>query len=216
MNAGTIAMLAAAALLTLPADSQQRPSVAPAVYTSMDSSFRFSYPSDFQVCTAGKMDPCRLRFYIPPCEEDATICVVYPQKQVEGTNFGAAAFQVREIATPGESMTSAACVIPPTKTVRAGEPSPWPDFSIPAQHPDETIGGVVFVHGITGGVAMSHSNSVDLYRAFHRQTCYELSLTESQVNPNVFDPPIKTLTPAAQKDMDESLSEILHSFRFLK
>ena len=63
---------------------------------------------------------------------------------------------------------------------------------------------------------MSHASSVDLYHAFHAQKCYELSLSESGTNPNVSDPPIKMLMPAQQKDMDESLSQILRSFRFLE
>ena len=62
-------------------------------------------------------------------------------------------------------------------------------------HPAETISGVLFVHGTTDEAALSHSSSVDLYRAFHGGTCFELSLTESETNPDVSDPPMKTLTP---------------------
>ena len=218
MNAGTwrmIAMLAAAAVLALPTHSQRRPSVHPTVFTSTDGTFQFSHPSEFQVCTAGKMEPCIIQSYIPPCEEDAIVCVVYPARQFEGTSFGAAAFQVREIHTEREAMTPDVCVTPYTKRSGAGGVSPWPEFLISAQHPEEIIGGVLFVHGITGEAAMSHSSSVDLYRAFHRQNCYELSLSESGTNPDVTDPPMKTLTDAAQRDVDESLSQILHSFRFL-
>ena len=63
---------------------------------------------------------------------------------------------------------------------------------------------------------MSHSESEDLYRAFHHMKCYELSLNESETSPGVFDPPAKTLTRAQRKEMDKSLSQVLHSFRFLK
>jgi len=102
-------------------------------------------------------------------------------------------------------MTPDVCVTPyPTKS--SVGVSEWPEFLISARHPAEIIGGVLFVHGVAGEAAMSHSSSVDLYHAFHRQKCYELSLSESGTNPNVSDPPIKTLTPAQQKDVDERAS----------
>jgi hypothetical protein len=150
--------------------------------------------------------------YIPPCEDDAVVCVVYPAREFEGTSFGAAAFQVREIHTEREMMTPDICVTPYPRRDGAGVR----EFLISAQRPEEIIGEVLFVHGITGEAAASHSSSVDLYRAFHRKKCYELSLSESGINIAVTEPPIKMLTPAQQKDVDESLSQILHSFRFLK
>lgn len=150
--------------------------------------------------------------YPPLCDEDAIVCVVYPKKQFEGTTFESAAFQVREIRRPLEEMTPVVCVTPSTKTDDEERFS----FLISAQHPEEMIGGVLFVHGDAGGVAAGHGISVDLYRAFHRPNCYELSLRQSGGSPGDFDPPKKTLTHAMQKDMDESLSEILHSFRFLE
>ncbi len=74
----------------------------------------------------------------------------------------------------------------------------------------------MFVHGVTDEVGMSHSSSVDLYRVFRRHACYELRLSETETNLNVSDPPMKTLTSARQKDVDETLSQVLHSFRFVK
>ena len=211
-----VLMAVAAGVLVLPSISQRRrPSIHPRVFTSTDGAFQFSYPSDFQLCTTGKIDPCISQSYIPPCEDDAIVCVVYPAKRSEGTNFGSAGLQVREIHTEREMMTPDVCVTPYPTRSSAGV-SEWPEFLISARRPAETIGGVLFVHGVAGVAAMSHSSSVDLYRAFHGQKCYELSLSESESDPNVSDPPIKTLTPAQQKDMDRSLSQILHSFRFLK
>lgn len=209
-----IVMLVASGVLALATQSQRR-SAHPKVFTSTNGVFQFSYPTDFQVCTAGRMEPCINQSYIPACEHDAIICVVYPAKQFEGTSFGAAAFQVREIHTKREMMTPDVCVTPYPTESSAGV-SEWPEFLISARHPAEIIGGVLFVHGIAGEVAMSHSSSEDLYRAYQRQKCYELSLNESGTNPNVSDPPMKTLTHAQQRDVDESLSQILHSFRFLK
>jgi hypothetical protein len=210
MKAGpcrTIVLLVAAGVLALPTHSQRRSS---AVFTSGDGAFQISYPSDFQVCTAGKMDPCRIQSYIPPCDEDAIVCFVYPKKQFEGTLFESAAFQVREIHGPLEEMTPDVCVTP------FAEADNSLSFLISAQHPEEMIGKDLFVHGETGGAAAGHSMSVDLYRNFHRPNCYELTLRQSRGSLGDYDPPRKTLTPIQQKNVDESLSQILHSFRFLK
>ena len=99
------------------------------------------------------------------------------------------------------------CVTPYPTNSSAGV-SEWPEFLISARHPVEIIGGVLFVHGVAGEAAMSHSSSVDLYHAFHRQKCYELSLSESGTNPDVSDPPIKDAhTRTAEGRRRESLSD---------
>jgi hypothetical protein len=72
------------------------------------------------------------------------------------------------------------------------------------------------VHGISGDAATSRSKSVDLYCALHEQRCFELSVSETETIPAVTDPPMKTLTPAQAKGLETSMSQILHSFRFLK
>src|SRR5271157_5240149 len=73
-------------------------------FTNADGAFRFLYPSNFQVCMRGKIDPCNLSF-IPVCESDAFVCVAYPAEAFKDTSFGAASFQVREILTEQEMMT---------------------------------------------------------------------------------------------------------------
>jgi hypothetical protein len=193
-----ILMLVAAAVLAPPTHSQRRLSVHPTVFTGTDGAFQFSYPSDLQVCTAGNIAPCISPYYIAPCENDAIVCVVYPAKRFEGTSFSVAAFQVRAIHTERERMTPDVCVTPYPADSSAGV-SEWPVFLISARRPAEIIGGVLFVHEIAGEAAMSHSSSVDLYRDFHRQKCYELSLSEAGTNST---PPMKTLPPAQQKDVD--------------
>lgn len=182
-------------------------------FTNPDSAFRFLYLADFQVCTRAKVDPCNESF-IPVCEPDAFVCVVYPAKPFKDTNFGAASFQVREIFAENEMMTADICVTPrPDKY--GDKVSDFPSFLISAEHPVELIGGVQFVHGVSGGAAMSRSLSIDLYRAFHKQRCFELSVSQTGTDPNVSDPPMKTLTPRQGKSLDEAMSLILHSFRFL-
>src|SRR5271156_2096076 len=161
-------------------------------FTSSDGAFRFVYPADFQVCTRAKVEPCNQSF-IPVCEPDSFVCVVYPAKQFEGTNFGAASFQVKEILREQEMMTADICVTPyPQKD--GDRVSNWPGFLISAEHPVELIGGVEFLHGVRGGVATSHSLSIDLYRAFHKRRCFELSVSRTETDPSVSDPPMKTLT----------------------
>jgi hypothetical protein len=120
---------------------------------------------------------------------------------------------VKEIFAEHEIMTPDVCVTPyPHKD---GETvSDWPGFLISAEHPVELIGGVQFLHGVSGGAALSHSISVDLYRAFHKQRCFELSVSQTGTDPNVSDPPMKTPTPAQGKKLDQGMRLILHSFRF--
>lgn len=199
----------AVALSLLPAYSQRRTSAHAVLYQSADGSFQFSHPDEFHVCTAGKMEPCRTAAYIPPCEEDALVCAVYPGERLKSNNFEAAAFQVREIHSKREAMTPDGCVTPSSDGGSA-----WPELQISAEHPAETIGGVLFVHGIRGEAAASHAGSVDLYRAYHNKRCFEISVTGSETNPNVADPPMKRLTAAQRKDVDESLARVLYSFRF--
>jgi hypothetical protein len=181
-------------------------------FTNSDGAFRFVYPADFQVCTRAKVDPCNQSF-IPVCEPDAFVCVVYPAKPFKDTSFGAASFQVREILAEDEMMTADVCVTP-YSTKYGDKVSDFPSFLISAEHPVELIGGVQFLHGVTGGAATSRSISIDLYRAFHKQRCFELSVSQTGTDPNVSDPPMKTLTPAQGKKLDEGMKLILHSFRF--
>jgi len=180
-------------------------------FTNSDSAFRFVYPTDFQVCTRGKVDPCNQSF-IPVCEPDALVCVVYPAEEFKGTSFGAASFQVREILTGQEMMTADVCVTP---YPRKDGDTRWPEFQISAKHPVEMIGGVEFVHGVNGGAATGHWSGIDLYRMLRKQRCFELSLSETGTNPNISDPPLKTITPEQRQKLGQNMSDILHSFRFI-
>jgi hypothetical protein len=154
-------------LLVQIANSQQRaPIDQNSTFTASDGAFRFSYPSDFQICKAGKLAPC-LQSFIPVCEDDALVCVLYPAKRFEGTNIEAFSFQVREIHREDTMMTPDICVTPYPVT-----DSTYPEFVISAEHPVEMIGGFQFLHGVTGDAATSHSLGVDLYRRFHKQRCF--------------------------------------------
>ena len=204
MKAQMPVLLLAIASVMQPANAQQRTSVHESTFTAPGSTFRFRYPSDFQVCTKGKIQPC-IQTYIPICQEDALVCITYPAEEFKDTNFGAASFQVREISSPG--MTADRCATPQPL-------GGYPEFLISAEHPVEMIGGQRFIHGVTAGAAMSHWISVDLYRGLDRNRCFELSISKTETDPQAYDPPIKTLTPAQQKKLGRTMSDILHSFRF--
>ena len=207
----TLVLLVAVAWLLQAANAQQRASAGQSTtFTAPDGAFRFSYPNDFQVCTKGEIQPC-IQSFIPVCEQDALVCVIHPAEAFKDTSFESASFQVREIVTTREQMTADICVTPYPR-----EDDPWPEFLISAEHPAEMIGGVQFVHGAEDGVATGHSKDTELYRAFHNQRCFELSVSQTGSNPMISDPPLKTLTPAQQKKLDETMSDILHSFRFTK
>lgn len=200
-----------AVFLPIPTLGQTAPKTS--TFTNSDGAFRFVYPTDFQVCMRGKIDSCN-RSFIPVCEPDAFVCVAYPAEGFEDTSFGAAAFQVREILTEQEMMTADVCVTPYPR-VDGDTVSRWPEFLISAKHPVEMIGGVKFVHGVSGEGATGHWSGSDLYRTFHKQKCFELSVSETGTNPAVSDPPLKTLTAAQQQKLDRTMSDILHSFRFI-
>ena len=207
-----ITFLVAAALLVLQADAQQQHSAREAViFTAPDHAFYFSYPKDFKVCTKDKIQPC-IQSMIPACEQDALVCVVYPVKEFGDTILDAAAFQVREIFASGEQMTADICATPYPRD--HGTPVQYPEFLISAKHPVEVIGGVQFIHGAKDGVATGSSIDTELYRTFHDQRCFELSVSETGTNPMISDPPMRTPTPAQQKKLDTTMSEILHGFRF--
>jgi hypothetical protein len=203
-------MLTTLTLLAQMANSQQQASIRQTTtFTASDRAFWFSYPSDFQICKAGKIAPC-LESFIPACEDDALVCVIYPSKQFKDTNIGAVTFQVREIHRDEAMMTPDICATP----YPVPESTPYPDFLVSAEHPVEMIDGLQFLHGVAGDAATSHSLGVDLYRRFHKQRCFELRVSTSATSPAVTDPPMKTLTPVRQKQLDQSMSQILHSFRF--
>jgi hypothetical protein len=183
------------------------PTHQPRVFIASDKAFRFAYSADFHLCKGGEKENC-IPSYIPVCEEDALVCVVNRFEEFKETNFGEASFQVREILRD-QSGTANGCVTP---YPMAG----WPEFQVSAAHPVETVGDVKFLHGVSGEINTGHWSDVDLYRVLHNHRCFELSITRTGVNPSVTDPPMETLTPAQQRKLDQSTSEILHSFRFLK
>src|SRR5579864_889697 len=146
------------------ASAQQHTSQQVVSFTSPDGAFSFSYPTDFRLCGRGA-EQC-LQSYIPICDDDVIVCIVYSPPEFKNMNFGPAGFQIREITEREEMMTPDVCVTPyPRKD------GPWPEFKISAKHPTESINSVQFVHGISVEAAMSHWLQTDLYRGFHNKRC---------------------------------------------
>lgn len=120
--ARTFAVLIGIAFLAQMAASKQQESVTKTtIFAAPDGAFQFSYPSDFEVCTRGNVDPC-VKTYIPVCEGNSIVCVVYPAKQFGDTSFGAASFQVKELVRPNTYMTPDICVTPYAQQGGSG----WP------------------------------------------------------------------------------------------
>jgi hypothetical protein len=190
----TLALLAISLPLTLSAKAEEKTSI----FTSPDGGFRFEYPSDFQLCTNGNMEPCNYTFMLI-CKQDAPVCVVYPRDVFKGADFGAG-FQVRELLEyGGPPETADACVNH--------------NFYVSAERPVEQIDGVSFLHGTGRSAAMGNWSSVDYYRAFHKGKCFELSISSTGFD-STDSAPIRPLTPAESKKVSRTMSKILHSFRF--
>jgi len=209
MSAGNrLAVLITATLLVMSAHAQQPASVRQtATFTAPDGAFHFGYPADFQVCTKEDIEPCRRFAYIPICDWQTLACVLYPHERFQNTSFEEAAFQVREILRDGKSPETADECVTPDK----GE------YLISAEHPVEVIGGISFLHGWdVEGPLMGNVNHIEIYRAFHNGRCFEACITEAEANPDMSDPPLNTLTPVQQKELQQTMADILHSLRFNK
>jgi hypothetical protein len=105
--------------------------------------------------------------YIPVCSDvygdsAATVmCLAYPASKMSGTNFQAAAFSVNRLQ---QAKTEAECL-------RVAEPPPhWKPSHA------ENINGVKFNVTHTDGVATGNLIDGYVYRAFHRNNCYELDI----------------------------------------
>ena len=86
---------------------------------------------------------------------------------------------------------------------------------------DERV-GTTTIHGVSFEV-LSYStvgagSGIDgrIYRAFHRGKCYQLGISRGYTNVVDFDPPVRELNEADDREVDSRLDQALKSFRFLK
>jgi hypothetical protein len=180
-------------------------------FTSPDGVFRFEYPDSLVTCKkdaqqSGRWKPeesCEA--YIPVCSDvhgdsaGTRMCVAYPASKMRGTNFQAAAFSVNRLQ---QANTEAECL-------RVAEPPPhWKPSHA------ENINGVKFNVTHTDGVATGNLIDGYLYRAFHRNNCYELDIRISFSNPANFDP--GTVKEFDQDLVQHDLKAVLETFEFTK
>jgi hypothetical protein len=216
-SAPAVAITVAALVLTvLGAGVQQQTfSHRSTTFTAPDGAFRFSYPSDFQTCARGKLQPCNAYQMGDVCNGEALVCVLYPPEVFRRTNIAASVgFAVTEIFHNGHRPASADdCVTPYPQTEGGGSIADLPEFLVSAKHPTERIGDLIFVHGTRGGVAAGSYGATDLYRAFHNARCFELTLTVAGQD---VETPAQTVLSRIQydKNVEPTMSSILHSFRF--
>lgn len=175
-------------------------SVSTRTFRSPDGTSEFIYPSAYTLYTGSATAQV-----ISVCQSGVA-CVVYPSKYA-GTNFEAASFEEREI----DATTKGACLTSPMRAEGI------PEFRIATKDPRKIIHGIRFLHGISGDAGLGHYMGTDLYRAFHKRRCYELSINIASASFASFDPgTVKEFTHEDERRVHDELSTILDSFRFLK
>ncbi len=188
----------------------------PRTFTSPDGEFQFKYSSALVQCRAESnggdgvlWTPDSCEAYFPVCWSESQggrvlVCFAFPKARFRDyPTFEAATFVVAEIphATSSEGCLAAD---PNWSQIQGG-----PGKSV-------KIGQVNSKMFRLGEGGMSQSLGARVYRAFHGNRCYELSVMECWVNPGVFDFPVKEPFAADKKELEDSLQKALESFRFLK
>ena len=186
------------------------------VYTSPDAAFRFTYPGLLIHCEkrpqgAGYVwvqKECAA--YFPACDETlslelskkkATVCLAYPRNQhTNSDTFEAATFSVAQIE---EARDRSSCTLPKLD-------------QIDRKKPGAKIGGVEFSAFETGEGGMNQGVTAEIYRTFHADKCYELTIAVVTANAGAFDPPARELTKADWDEVNHRLDQARDSFHFLK
>jgi hypothetical protein len=78
------------------------------------------------------------------------------------------------------------------------------------------IDGVSFAVFEFGDPGSSQNVEVELYRTFHNGECYQLGINRASANAKVFDPPVRVLSDADEREVNGTLEQARKSFRFLK
>jgi hypothetical protein len=178
------------------------PTVAPSKtpQTFRSDGTQFTYPGSYTLYTGTAQVPVPS----PTCQS-AVAYVVYPRDRYSGTNFSGAWFEERVI---DDATTRGVCLTSPMRAPN------YPEFRV-AKDPG-TINGVRFLHGISTDVGLSQYTNTDLYRAFQRGKCYELSITIASSSFGSFDPgTVREFTSKDDQRVRSELTTILNSFRFM-
>ncbi len=187
-------------------------------FTSPDSAFEFKYPDLLVRCTAQHQptggvwwtpqESCEA--YSPVCDDpgiqgsSTTVCFAYPKAEFKDhPGFEAAAFSVAEVK---EATTEKSCL--------NGSPN-WA-LDPRGSGNSASIQHVSFKVFEISDAGMGNYLDAHVYRNFHRNSCYELSIRIATANEANFDPPIKKLTQQDRNEVKGRLEQALESFAFLK
>lgn len=179
----------------------------------------FVYPLNFKLYLGDDaVEAGRLAAWAPLCgaavaSSGVAACVTYQSAMYEDTNFRGASFQIRNVE---RAHSAVECSIPEKY------PGGGSDFYPDLKHPTKAINAIEFVHGSRGGSNMGHRADTEMYRAFRKDTCGEVSFTINtdilEDEPDVTDDraPEKPFTKADDQQVRNDLEKILSSFRFLR
>jgi hypothetical protein len=185
-------------------------------FTSPDGVFQFRYSELLVHCTeskkqAGWWEPSQsCEAYFPVCDEtdqgSATLaCVAYPREKFKDSpTFETATFSVAEIK---QATNEKGCL------------DGSPDWVVSPQGSGgaEIVNGVKFRVFEIGDAGMSQSLDGRVYRSFHKNKCYQLSIRTAMASSGAFDPgTIREFTKEDWNEVHGRLKGALDSFRFLK
>ena len=176
--------------------------------TSADGVFRFKYSPALVVCQreapkgAGELG----EWACGPCNDidsdwSTTACVVFPDERYKDKPaFSYGGFLVEE---PKKEIAEKACL-----EAREGEQK---------QAQDKLIRGVTFKVFQADNASMSHSDEWTIYRTYHRNKCYALTIRTGWTKTDTFDPgSFKKFTEKDAREVERRLSEPVETFEFLK
>ena len=168
-------------------------------YTSPNQyGFSFGYSEDFGFTT--DINQVRPLTYIPVCDEKMLACAFLKRETYPQTNFDGAGVSINIYP---EFNTEQKCyqLISETSSVHQIES-------------DVILNGVTFKHGIGGGAATGHSESVKVYRNFRNNQCYEIAAHIAETNIGMYEP--GTIKPFDDAAVWEKLNKVVNSFIFTK
>jgi hypothetical protein len=148
--------------------------------------------------------------YFPVCDDDASpgsdtiVCIAYPrEKFADAPTFEAAAFSVAAISG-----------VRSEKECQSGSPD-WPaDWK--NSNEITTINQIRFKVFEVGEAGMSQGVGGQVYRTFHENKCYQLSIRMANANGASFDGDIVEFTKEDFNEVRKRLEQARDSFRFVK
>jgi hypothetical protein len=184
-------------LILLALASGVAPPTTSKLYVSPDGSFQFTVPAGFRFYNSFDSS---FGSYIPICEKDSSVCVMFPAERYKGTNFSQASFQVKSV----NAETLGSCT------------NPGPDVWSNGKEHTRLIDGLRYTHGWVGAAAMSNDIERNIYRAFKNGACFELSINVTFTNFHVYEPgTIKEFTKGDYERVVQDLMRVLDSFKIL-